>query len=347
MSMRSLLLPAVLTLSALGVGCRGGAGGRAPAPATPVRVAQATAGPAFPTIQVHGVVANRDEMRLAFKVGGVIRRLSVDAGESVRRGQVLAEIDLTEIDAQLAQANELDAKAARDLERGERLYADQVLSLEQLQDLRTQRGVTAAQLQAARFNRGHAVITAPAAGVVLQRLAEEHELVPAGQAVLVVGSEARGYVVRAAVADRELLLIHTGDAVAVRLDAVPGRELTGTVSERSRAADPATGLFPIEVQLAPADLALASGLVASLRVQSATSAGVLTRIPVGAVVEADGGRASVFTLDGGQARRREVQIAFIDGSEVALRSGVSPGETVVTDGAPFLDDGEHVAVAGR
>lgn len=345
--MRNLLLPAVLTLAALGAGCRGGAGGSAPAPATPVGVAQATAGPAFPSIQVHGVVANRDEMRLAFKVGGVIRRLSVDAGESIRRGQVLAEIDLTEIDAQLAQASELDAKAARDLERGEHLYADQVLSLEQLQDLRTQRSVAAAQLQAARFNRSHAVITAPATGVVLQRLAEEHELVPAGQAVLTVGSEARGYVVRAAVADRELLQIHIGDAVAVRLDAVPGRELAGTVSERSRAADPATGLFPIEVQLAPADLALASGLVASLRVQPATSAGVLTRIPAGAIVEADGGRASVFMLDGAQARRREVQIAFIDGSEVALRSGVSPGETIITDGAPFLDDGEHVAVAGR
>jgi multidrug efflux pump subunit AcrA (membrane-fusion protein) len=107
-------------------------------------------------------------------------------------------------------------------------------------------------------------------------------------------------VVRAAVADRELLQIHLGDAVPVRLDAVPGRELTGTVSERSRAADPATGLFPIEVQLAPADLALASGLVASLRVQPATAAGVLTRIPAGAVVEADGGRASVFMLDGGR-----------------------------------------------
>jgi multidrug efflux pump subunit AcrA (membrane-fusion protein) len=75
-----------------------------------VGVAQATAGPAFPTIQVHGVVANRDEMRLAAQVGGVIRRLTVDAGESIRRGQVLAEIYLTEIDAQLAQASELDAR---------------------------------------------------------------------------------------------------------------------------------------------------------------------------------------------------------------------------------------------
>jgi len=344
--MKRLMLPLLLFLAALGAACRGGAGGSAPAPATPVGVTRAIEGPAFPTIEVHGVVANRDEMRLAFKVGGVIRRLPVDAGDSVRRGQVLAEIDLTEIDAQLAQATELDAKAARDLERGERLYADQVLSLEQLQDLRTQRRLAAAQLRAVQFNRAHAMITAPAAGVVLQRLAEEHELVAAGQPVLIVGSEARGYVVRAAVADRELPQIHLGEAVTVRLDAAPGRELAGTVSQRSRAADPATGLFPIEVQLAPTDLVLASGLVASLRLRPAQAGGLLTRIPAGAIVEADGGRASVFVLDGGHARRREVQIAFLDGGEVALRGGLSPGDTVITDGAPFLDDGERVAVTG-
>jgi RND family efflux transporter MFP subunit len=344
--MRYRVASATLALALLASGCHDGAA-PAVATATPVRVAAATSGPAFPAIEAHGVVANRDEMRLAFKFGGVIRHFAVDAGDSVHRGQLLAAIDLTEIGAQLAPARELDAKGARDLERGERLYADKVLSLEQLQNLRTQRGVAAAQLRAADFNREHAVIRAPADGVVLQRLAEEHELVPAGQPVLIVGSAARGWVVRAAVADRELLQIRAGDAARVRLDALPGRELRGSVSERGRGADPATGLFPIEVRLESADVALASGLVASLRLQPAAPGGELTRIPAGAVVEADGGRASVFVLDGTVARRREVQVAFIDGDEVALRGGLRPGEPVITEGAPFLDDGEHVAVAGR
>jgi multidrug efflux pump subunit AcrA (membrane-fusion protein) len=83
--------------------------------ATPVAVAAATSGPDQPSLQLHGVIASRDEPRLAFKVGGVIARIGVESGESVHAGQLLAEIEPTEIEAQQSQARELDAKAARDL----------------------------------------------------------------------------------------------------------------------------------------------------------------------------------------------------------------------------------------
>lgn len=341
----ALARPCLLLLAI--AGCGGQTQQGTPAAVTPVVVAQATLGPATPVMHVHGVLANRDEMRLAFKVGGLIRRLAVDSGDRVRRGQVLAEIDTTEIDAQLKEVRELDAKAARDLERGERLYADKVLALEPLQNLRTQRELAAARLKSTNFNRGHAVITAPADGIVLQRLAREHELVPSGQPVLVLGSVARGYVVRAAVADRELLQIHLADPARVRIDALPGREFAGAVSERSGAADPATGLFPIEVRLAPTDAPLVSGLVANLQLSPGGPGDLLVRIPAGALVEADGQRGSVFVLEDGHARRREVQIAFLDGDEIALRDGVRADELVITEGAAYLDDGERVAIAGR
>jgi hypothetical protein len=55
----------------------------------------------------------------------------------------------------------------------------------------------------------------------------------------------------------------------------------------------------------------------------------------------------VFIYSGGQAHRRAVSIAFIDGAELALRAGVQPGELVITDGAAYLDDGERVAVAAQ
>ena len=77
-------------------------------------------------------------MRLSFKVGGLVRRIHVQEGDVVKQGQRLAEIELTEVNAQVEQARQMAEKAARDLKRGEHLYADQVISLEQLQDLRTQ-----------------------------------------------------------------------------------------------------------------------------------------------------------------------------------------------------------------
>ena len=317
----------------------------AAAPATPVRVAQATVGPATPAVATNGIVAAKDEMRLSFKVGGIVRRIPVQEGQRVRRGERLAEIELTEVNAQLEQAAQLADKAQRDLERGERLHADQVVSLEQLQDLRTQASVAQAQARSAQFNRSYAVIVAPLDGVVLRKLVEERELVPAGQTVLIVSGADRGFVVRAALADREIVQVHLGDAAEIRMDAFPGRVLGGKVAEISRAADSATGLFPIEVRFAATDLPLASGLVAKLSILPGAAAGTtLTYVPVAAIVEGDGERANVYIVQDGRAARRAVQVAFIAAEGVALTSGVSPGETVVTDGALYLADGDTITI---
>src|SRR5215475_6258773 len=64
--------------------------------ATPVRVQAAVSGPARPAIATNGIVATKDEMRLSFKVAGLIKRIYVEEGRSVRKGERLAEIELTE-----------------------------------------------------------------------------------------------------------------------------------------------------------------------------------------------------------------------------------------------------------
>ena len=313
-------------------------------PGTPVRAANATQGPAAARIEANGLVGSRDEMRLSFKTGGIIRRLAVQEGEAVRQGAVLAELELTEIQSQTEQAAQLAAKAERDLERGERLHADQVISLEALQNLRTQAAVARAARDAARFNLGYSRITAPRDGVVLRKLAEERELVPPGQPVIVLGSAERGYVVRFALADRDIVQIAVGDPARVTLDAYPGREFTGRVSEVAGAADQRTGLFPAQLQLdPPADLRLASGLVAKLQVAPVRAArDTLTYVPIAAIVEGDGRRASVFIVDGVIARKRDIKLAFLSGTQAALTEGVKAGEQVVTEGALYLVDGERI-----
>src|SRR4029077_2894999 len=84
---------------------------------TPVRIQNAAQGPAVPPIDTSGIVTNKNEMRLSFKMGGVVRRVHVQEGDMVKRGQRLAEIELTEIGAQVEQARQMAQKAARDLKR--------------------------------------------------------------------------------------------------------------------------------------------------------------------------------------------------------------------------------------
>jgi len=311
---------------------------------TPVRIQQAVEGPAVPPIDTSGMVTNKNEMRLSFKMGGVVRRVHVQEGDVVKRGERLAEIELTEVGAQVEQARQMAEKAERDLKRGENLYADQVISLEQLQDLRTQAAMAAASYRTAQFNLGYSVITAPRDGVVLRKLVEERELVPAGTPVLVFGESDRGYVVRAALADREIVNVKLGDKGEIRMDAFPGQAMTGTVVEIASAADPRSGMFPVEVRFDTPPPRLVSGLVARLRLAPTTDAPPLTYVPMAALVEGDGDRASVFVLENGKAQRRPVRVAFITADSIALESGLAAGEPVITDGALFLENGEAVEV---
>jgi multidrug efflux system membrane fusion protein len=314
-------------------------------PPTPVRVQTVLTGASSPSIATNGIVVAKDEMRLAFKVGGVIRRITVQEGDAVKRGDRLAEIELTEIGSQVEQAQQLADKARRDLERGERLYADQVITLERLQDLRTQAALQHAALRSANFNLGYAVITAPRDGVVLRKLAEERELVPAGQPVIVVSARERGYIVRAALSDREIVQVKLGDPAQIRMDAFPGQAIPGTVTEIASAADEKTGLFAIEVKFDTQPMQLASGLVAKLDIQPASSRlAALAYVPIASVVEGDRDRASVFVVDGDHVQRRSIRVAFISPAGVAIAAGVEPGERVVTDGALYLEDGERIAI---
>jgi RND family efflux transporter MFP subunit len=286
----------------------------------------------------------KHEQRMSFKMGGVVRRIAVQEGQSVKRGQRLAEIELTEVNAQVEQARQMAEKAARDLRRGENLYADQVISLEQLQDLRTQAAMAEASFKSAQFNMGYSVITAPGDGVVLRKLVEERELVGPGTPVLVFGESDSGYVVRAALADREIVNVKIGDKGEIRMDAFPGQLMTGTIVEVASAADERSGMFPIEVRFDTPPPRLVSGLVARLRLEPESSAPPLTYVPMAALVEGDGDRASVFVLNNGKAQKRDVRVAFITADSIALESGIEAGEAVITDGALFLENGEAVEV---
>ncbi len=344
--MRIVPMSLLISCATFAAGCNSAAKD-APLAPTPVHVALATTGPAAPSIRTNGLLANKDEMRLAFKVGGILKRLTAAEGEPVRKGQKLAEIEQTEVNAQVEQALQAREKAKRDVARGERLYEDKVISLEQLQDLRTQAAMAEAALNSAQFNLSYAAIVAPQDGTVLRRLAEERELVAAGAPVLVFGAQDRGFVVHAGLADREIVQVRIGDAVEVKLDALPDATLEGRVTEIASAADRASGMFGIEVAIGDRQaLPLKSGLVAKLTIVPASAVnGSRVYVPIGAIVEGNGRNARLFVLDNDRARRRDIEVAFIEGGIVAVTAGVDAGEQVITSGAQYVEDGERVAVA--
>jgi RND family efflux transporter MFP subunit len=339
-------LAAVLALAACG---------REPAPdtgpeqrAAPVRTAPAVSAAVTDEVRAVGLLTPRDELRLSFKTGGVIDAVMVDVGDRVQAGQPLAVLKRTEFEVAVAQATEAAEKARRDLERARQLRADEVATQEQVEDLTTAHNVARSNLQAALFNARFARIEAPADGVVLQRLAQASELVQGGQPVLVLGATDQGWIVRAALADRDAVRVNVGDVALVAFDAFPGQEFEGRVTRVGSSADPYTGTFEVEIDVAPGGARFARGLVAKVAIALKGEAGGArgTVVPVTAIVEANGPDGTVFVFDADQsvARRRQVGFGPIVGERVVVGTGLTPGEYVITDGAAWLTDGRPVRV---
>ncbi|HCT59109.1 MAG TPA: efflux RND transporter periplasmic adaptor subunit [Gemmatimonas aurantiaca] len=356
----TMYLPvAMLPLLPLFVACtdRGAAPAADSAAATtssaiPVSVAPVRHASAAAPVTVTGTFGSRDEIPLAFKIGGVVARVLVDEGATVQRGQLLAALDLREIDAAVTKAQVAVDKAQRDHARLERLAADSVATLSQLQDVTSALDAARADLATARVNREYAIIVAPEAGIVLRRQGTPGSTVAAGQSVLSLGGSQRGRVLRAGLTDRDALRVRTGDKATVHFDAIPERTFTGNVVLLGRAADARTGTFTVEVSLSGAE-ALPNGLVGQLTVQvqptrsaDANTSATRHAIPVDALIEADRDSATVFTVStAGEpiAQAVRVRVVQLQGDHATV-DGLDAEARVITRGAPYVAHGARVRI---
>jgi len=296
-------------------------------------------------VEAAGQLSSESEAQLSFKTGGLVRRVLVKEGDLVRKGQLLATLDLTEINAQVGQAAQNQDKARRDLDRFNRLLADSAAPLEAVQNLRTAYGVAREQARIARFNQQFSEIHAPVAGRVVRKTINEGELVAPGTPVLFVAATAAAWTLKTGVADKDWARVQVGDPATVHLDAYPGRTFAGRVRRRAAGADPASGTWQIDVQVLPQPGApLATGLFAqaTLKPQQRASYQV---IPAGAVVEGNGDDAFVFApAAAGHVRKLPVRVAFMDGERVYVRSGLETTPQVVAEGSGFLTEYSTIKV---
>ncbi|HMX40379.1 MAG TPA: efflux RND transporter periplasmic adaptor subunit, partial [Saprospiraceae bacterium] len=260
---------AIIGLSLLTCGCGGGSSSPATPAAEladeliPVRTAPVQTRSVALPIRASGVLISSAEQRLSFKIGGVIRKVYVDEGDAVRAGQLLAVLDKTEIDAQVAQAQQGLSKAERDLARVEGLYRDSSATLELLQNATTGRDVAKETARIAAFNQQYAEIRATRSGKIIKKLINEGEITGPGMPAFVLfETGADDWVVRINLSDRDWARLSLGVPARVTLDAYEGTAFAGRVTDLSPAADPQSGLYPVEIRIAPQGKRFAPGLFA-------------------------------------------------------------------------------------
>jgi membrane fusion protein, multidrug efflux system len=312
-------------------------------------------------IQANGVLEAHSEIKLSFKTGGLIKRIAVDAGERVKANQLLAELDLTELNAGTQAMRENVRKAERDFARAQQLFADDVIAKSQLDDTRTALDVARASLRGMAFNSEVGRLVASHDGVVLRRFAESAEVVAPGQPVLTLAQDNGSKIFKVALSDKDALSVQIGDPAVVRFGALPNNSFAARVRTRAGGANPLTGLFDVELAL-DENVALehlASGLIGRATIMLSESvvplSSALMEIPVSAIAQANGNQASVYVFEPepsregvrvGSVKLVTIQINSPDlalgKSKVIVSDGVSIGQELVTRGASTLEIGERV-----
>jgi RND family efflux transporter MFP subunit len=304
-------------------------------------------------ITVSGQFTTDDEVMMSFKTTGIVSKIFVKEGDAIKKGQLLATLNLTEINASLQQATLAFEKTTRDYQRLDNLYKDSVATLEQVQNAKTTMDLASQQLNAARFNRQYSEIRAEANGFVLRKLANEGQLVNSGNPIFQTnGAGSEKWILRTGVTDKQWSAIKPGDQAEIVIPSGGGKTLGGKITRKSESADPANGLFSVDIELTrihPGKLAagmFGSGVITTTDNKDAEkSKSASWSVPYEALLDGDGNTGYVFiTNDDKNAQKVKVVIAGVEKDHVIVIQGLENAKFLIVSGSAYLTDNSPIHI---
>jgi membrane fusion protein, multidrug efflux system len=355
-----------------GGGGRGGAGGGFRPPMT-VEVAKVTRGTIAAHLSVVGNLIGEQTVDVAPKTGGRLTAVNVKLGDRVRRGQLIAKLDDSEIVQQVRQAEasqlvgeatirqrEADLNlASTSVERSRNLYGRQLLPKQTLDDAearysaalaqvdlaRAQLAQSAARLQELQINLSHTNVVSPVDGFVSRRNVDAGAWVSQNAPVVEIVDISSLRLV-ANVVEKDMRMVTAGDRAVVEVDAYPGETFNGRIARVSPILDPATRTAAMEIEIANRDFRLKPGMYAKVNLEVESREQVLV-VPKIALVDVDGVRGVYLPSDEGRATFRPVKIGLEDADRAEILDGINEGETIVSTGAGALRRNDQLVVAGQ
>ena len=322
-----------------------------------------------------GTIEPVTSVTVGTQVSGIVSRIYVDYNSVVKKGQVIAELDKTNLTSELntAKANLASAQSSLNYEtdnykRYKTLYSKGLVSADEyesaklsyekaLQTVVSQKE----QLTKAQTNLGYATITSPIDGVVLSKAVEEGQTVAASfntPELFSIAKDLKDMRVIADIDEADIGEVKEGENVKFTVDAFPNDTFEGVVTQVRQEATTTNNVVTYEVVIsAPnADLKLKPGLTANVTIFTAEKNNVLS-VPSKALrytptVETIGkkykiqdcnGKNKVWTLEGNVLKAHAVQIGISDGSHTEIISGISNGVQVITELKEIMPEGEDEA----
>jgi len=306
---------------------------------------------------ISGTLQPEDQATVRAELGGSVMQTVAEQGERVRQGQMLARIDDSSIRDQVLSAKSAvtTAKSSVDIAERQVTRADALLKAgaiaerdaelahNQLTGAQGQLADANARLTNAQKQLDKTSVTAPFAGIVSARQVNAGDVVSPGTALYTIVNPATMRLEASVPAD-QLADVRLGAPVDFTVNGYPSRRFTGRVTRINPVADPATRQVRIIVSLPNQGGALVGGLFADGHVSSESRTAPV--VPVSAVDER-GVAPFVMRIKGGVVQKAEVQLGIRDASTetVEIRSGITPGDTILLGAARGISAGTPVKVS--
>jgi len=297
-----------------------------------------------------GRIAPALEADVSFEVAGRLVDFPVSEGQRVRKGQLIAQLDASNFEAQLTAA-QADVNAAKaDFDRFQELLEKSAVSQRDFESRKRNYEVAQARLEIADKGVADTRLIAPFRGRVARKLVDDYQNVRAKQPVVLLQSESQ-LQIKIDIPEADVIL-GSPDRLPdlkpmVSVTAFPGRSFPARVAEVSTAADPVTRTFEATLSFTPDDdVNILPGMTARIALSvdkpGATSLG--QAIPSRSVATGDAGGTFVWVIDpeSWEVRRATVEVGELTGSDIIVRSGLSPGDLIAVTGVHHLRDGMKV-----
>lgn len=289
-----------------------------------------------------GIVEEREATAVSFTGMGVVKRVLVNEGQAVSRGQLIAEMDDTQARNLLSGAEAAMAQANDALERYKMLHDAGSLPEVQWVEIQSKVAQAKSQLEVAKKNLADCRLTAPVGGIIGQKQVGAGETALPSQSVVNI-LDISSVKVKVAVPESEIGRIHSDTHSTINVEAI-GRSYEGGRIEKGVQADALTHTYDIRIHVVNSDRKLLPGMVASVRFLQEGSQSISSRmIPVTSVQKKADGSLFVWIVDQQKkAHRTTVTIGGTNGNYVTVIDGLNMGERIVTEGYQKLSEGTKV-----
>ncbi len=296
-------------------------------------------------VEVQGTIASDEVVKVSPEIGGRILELRVDEGDLVRRGQLIARIDVEQLRKQLAELETALQLANEVYERQKRLWDQQIGSEIQYLQARNNKERLEKRIETLEFQLGKSEVYAPISGEVDMVFAKAGELASPGMPLVQI-LDTRQVKVRADVPENYLKAVRKGTRVQVRIPALEQTRVA-PIARVGNVIDPANRTFPIEIPLRNADGLLKPNLLAIVCLNDFTEKNAVV-LPLDLLQQELGGEWFVFvaeeTPEGMVARKVYVETGASYEGRVVITKGLEGDELLIVDGARGLADNQPIQV---